>query len=106
MSVPLPFLVRVELVPNILPLIVRLPALTLRILDAVILTVELIAPRDRSLDPAKVKSPFHIWEFMLMVLALPLVLSMVPPLIRNMLEPIALLLFKASVPALSTVYPE
>ena len=104
MSVPLPFFVRLALVPVTIPLTVRLPALILRVLEEGMFTKEPF--RVRSLDPAKVKFPFHIWEFTLTVLELPLVLSMVPPFIWNVLEPIALLLFKASVPALSTVYPE
>ena len=79
MSVPLPFLVRLALVPVTIPLTVRLPALILRVREEGMLTN--IPFRNRSLVPAKVKFPFHICEFTLTVLALPLVLSIVPPFI-------------------------
>ena len=65
-------------------------------------------PKFRSPVPAKAKSPFQFWMLLLVrVLTLPLVLSIVPPLILNTLAvaPRALSLFMASVPLLSVVLP-
>jgi hypothetical protein len=56
-------------------------------------------PRFRSPVPAKMKSPFQFWMLLLVsVLALPLVLSIVPPLILKTLAvvPRALSLLMAS----------
>ena len=86
------------------PPTVRLRESTVRILDAFIVTAPV--PRFRSPVPAKVKSPFQFCALLLeRVLALPLVLSIVPPLIRSIPLPMAVLLLIARVPALSMVMP-
>ena len=105
-SVPLPFLVNPKLVPDITPPTVKLLPSMLRVRVAFIVTAPV--PKFRSPVPAKAKSPFQFWVLLLVsVLAMPLVLSIVPPLILKTLAavPSALSLLMASVPLLSVVLP-
>ena len=90
--------------PAIAPPTVRLRDKTLMAREPFMVTAPV--PMFRSPVPAKAKSPFQIWVLLLVsVFALPLVLSIVPPLIRNVPLPVAVLLLKANVPALSMVVP-
>ena len=102
---PLPFFVRPAL-PEMMPPTVKLLPSMFRLRVAFIVTAPV--PRFRSPVPAKAQSPFQFWVLLLdSVLALPLVLSIVPPLILKTLAavPRALSLFTASVPLLSVVLP-
>ena len=83
----------------------RLRESTVRILDAPRVTAPL--PRFRSPEvPANVKSPSQFCVLLFVrVLVLPLVLSIVPPVIVNMPLPTAVLLLMAKVPVLRVVPP-
>ena len=90
--------------PAIAPPTVRLRDKTFNALEAFIVNAPL--PKFRSPVPAKVKSPFQFCALLLeRLMALPLVLSIVPPLIRSIPLPMAVLLLIARVPALSRVVP-
>ena len=101
----MPSLLLLKLVPVIAPPIVSVPALTLMFgLVRVIVTLPL--PRFKSFVPLKVKLAVQVWVLLVeSVMAVPLVLSSVPPLMVNMPVPIALALFMRSVPPLSVVPP-
>ena len=87
------------------PPTVRLRERTVRILDALRVTAPL--PKFRSPEvPANAKSPFQFCVLLFVsVLVLPLVLSIVPPVIVNVPLPTAVLLLIAKVPALSVAPP-
>ena len=96
-------MVNPKFVPDIAPPTVRLRESTVRILDAFIVTAPV--PKFRSPEPMKVKSPFQFCGFVDRDLRPPLVLSIAPPLMLNVLEEIAPLLLMAKVPALRVVAP-
>ena len=76
--VPVPFFVRPKVEPVILPPMVKLPALTVTVREAFIVTLPV--PMFRSLVPVKVKSPFQFCVLLAVrVRFAPLVLSSVPP---------------------------
>ena len=105
-SVPTPALVSVMAPPPITPPTVRLPLLI--VIVRLALGVTAPAPKFKSLDPAKVKSPFHDCAYAEVVIAAPEVLSIVPPVIVKVLAavaPSAAALLMFNVPALSDVPP-
>ena len=91
--------------PVTLPPTVRFPALTV----IVGLVVSETFPDPRSRFPfvaAKLKLEAHVWELLLVrVFALPLVLSIVPPLMISVPLPMDPLLLITKVPVLSVVEP-
>ena len=87
-----------------MPPTVKLPAVTVTVREAFMVTAPV--PIFRSLLPAKVKFPFQLSALLLvMVFALPLVLSSAPPLMVSVPVPSAVALLSASVPALTVVAP-
>ena len=91
---PAPFFVRPKLAPDIAPPTVRLPAETVMVREAFMVTLPV--PRFRSFVPTKVKLPFQFWALLVVsVFALPLVLSIVPPAMVKLPVPraVALLMF-------------
>ena len=89
----------------ILPPTVRFPELI--VIVGLIVSETFPDPRSRfPLVPRNVKLEAHIWVLLLVrVFKLPLVLSILPPLIISVPLPMAPLLLMTSVPALSVVEP-
>ena len=101
---PVPFLVRPPLL-EIEPPTVRLPPLTVTVRVAFMATLPV--PRFRSPAPVKAKSPFQLCALLVeSVMADPLVLLSVPPLIVSVPLPSVEALLIFSVPELSVVPPE
>ena len=81
-SVPEPFLVNPKPAPEILPSTMKLPLFTVTVREAFMVTLPVPIFR-LPFVPRKVKSPFQLCVLLLVrVLELPLVLSIVPPLMR------------------------
>ena len=79
---PDPFLVKFVALLVTKPPTVSVPELTVTVREAFIVTFPV--PRFRLFVPAKVKLPFQFWVLLLVrVMAAPLVLSSVPPLMVN-----------------------
>ena len=84
--------------PPIFPPTVKVPAAIVAFRLPVSVTAPV--PRLRLLLPPNVKSPAHDWVLLLVsVMAAPLVLSNVPPLMVNRPVPMAVALLMSSVPA-------
>ena len=89
----------------ILPPTVRLLASTFNVLDAFIVTTPV--PKFKSRVPPNAKSAFQFCKLLLDNIKAPaLVLSIVPPLITNLLVPMPFAELMAKVPVLSVVNPE
>ena len=102
-NVPGPAFVRPAVVLVIGPT-VKSPAAIVALLSAANVTTPV--PRFKSLLSANVKLPPQLPRlFVVNVKALPVLLSIVPPLIVNLPEPIALALLMFKVPAFRTVPP-
>ena len=101
---PEPFLVRPKPEPEIMPPTVKLPALTVMVREAFIVTFPV--PIFRSFVPVKAKSPFQLCVLLLVrVFELPLVLLSDPETMVKAVVPRAVALLSASVPLLSVEVP-
>ena len=104
-SVPFPSLVSPKELPEMAPPTVKVLLLMVIWREAFMATDPL--PVFRAFEPAKVKSPFQFWLLLFeRVIALPLVLSTVPPESVSAPEPMAVALLILRVPALRVVPPE
>ena len=102
-SVPDPAFVKTN-APLMIPPSVRLFALVVTVRAAISVTAPV--PRLRALLPTNAKFPPHVWALLLLsVIAVPLVLSMLPPLMVSVPVPIALALLMSNSPVERVVPP-